>query len=111
MQIPSTSDTHTQKNKQTHSVDGKYKCGKCSKEFSHQAGVARHAAKIDCMKKKIEHKCRVCSKIFLYKSELERHQSFHEKSESQQCTKCKKYFRRKDFFTKHMQTVLTKVKK
>ena len=56
------------------------------------------------MKEKVEHKCRVCSEIFLYKSEFERHKSFHEKSESQQCIKCKKYFRRKDFFTKHVQT-------
>ena len=41
------------------------------------------------MKKKVEHKCRVCRKIFLYKSKLVRYQSFHEKSELQQCTKCK----------------------
>ena len=75
------------KKKKKKIVDSKYKCGKCSKEFSHQAGIARHVAKTDCRKKKVQHKCRVCSKIFLCRSELERDQSFHEKSESQQCTK------------------------
>ena len=53
--------------KKYHFVDGKQKCRKCSKEFSHQTGVARHVTKTDCMKKKVEYKCRVCSKIFLYK--------------------------------------------
>jgi len=94
--------------KKYHLVDGKYRCSKCSKGFSHQASATRHS-KIDCLKQKKEYKCTVCSKVFLYKSKQKKHQKFHVKSAAQQCQHCNKSFRRKDIFLKHVESCVSSV--
>ena len=55
-----------------------YRCLRCGKRYTHQAGVSRHLNKsCGVVKDKVIHQCTFCDKVFPYKSVLIRHEQTH----------------------------------
>ena len=79
---------------------GYFSCDICKIEIKYYSNISRHKMLCKGQKQKKTFPCLTCGMTFNFKSKSEKHLETHK--EALVCDKCDRFFRRIDFFQKHV---------